>query len=75
MIGASIADWWVRISTDLGTLATAVRPYAGDLAQAGLSIVLGFANGLLELVAALLIAFFLLRDGADMAVALARAAA
>lgn len=72
VVGASIAEWWGRIRSDLGALGTVLRPYAGDLAQAGLAIVLGFANGLLELLAALLIAFFLFRDGDDMAAALAR---
>jgi predicted PurR-regulated permease PerM len=72
LVGQLVADWWTRISTDLGTLAGAMRPYAGDLAQTAFSLVLGFANGLLELLAALLIAFFLFRDGDAMAAALAR---
>lgn len=72
LIGASIVEWWAAISSDLGALGAAVRPYAGDLAQAGLAIVMGFANGLLELLAALLIAFFLFRDGDAMAESLAR---
>jgi predicted PurR-regulated permease PerM len=72
LAGPSIVEWWTRITADLGTLGAALRPYAGDLAQAGLAIVLGFANGLLELLAALVIAFFLFRDGDNMAAALAR---
>jgi predicted PurR-regulated permease PerM len=72
LVGGAITEWWGRIGADLNTLSTAIRPYAGDLAQAGLSIVMGFANGLLELLAALLIAFFLFRDGDEMAAALAR---
>lgn len=72
LIGPVIAETWANVGTDLGTLGAALRPYAGDLAQAGLSVVLGFANGLLELLIALLIAFFLFRDGRELAQALAR---
>lgn len=72
LVGQWVIDWWHRITSDLGTLGAVVRPYVGDLAEAGLAIVLGFANGLLELLAALLIAFFLFRDGTELAAALAR---
>jgi predicted PurR-regulated permease PerM len=72
LIGAPIAETWARVSTDLGALGDILRPYAGDLASTGLAVVMGFANGLLELLAALLIAFFLFRDGEAMAAAAAR---
>jgi predicted PurR-regulated permease PerM len=72
LVGGTVAEFWGRITEDLGAVTTILRPYAGDLASAGLAIVLGFANGLLELLAALLIAFFLFRDGEAMAAAAAR---
>lgn len=72
LVGNLIGETWARVGTDLGTLGAALRPYAGHAAQVGLSVVLGFANGLLELLVALLIAFFLFRDGRELAVALAR---
>lgn len=72
LVGGPIQETWATVGGDLGTLGTALRPYAGDLAQASLSVVLGFANGLLELLVALLIAFFLFRDGHELGASLAR---
>lgn len=72
LVGAGLAEWWGAARTDLSALATMLRPYVGDVAQAVLSIVLGFANGLLELLVALVIAFFLFREEEAMSQALTR---
>jgi predicted PurR-regulated permease PerM len=72
LIGGPLGETYDRISTDLGGVASMLRPYAGDLAGAGLAIVLGFANGLLELLLALLVAFFFFRDGEQLGAAVRR---
>ena len=66
-VGGSLAELWNRSAQDLTALIGFVRPYFGIGVQFGLRLLLGLANGVLEFVLSLLIAFFLYLSGAELA--------
>jgi predicted PurR-regulated permease PerM len=65
--GGNLTNWWGAVRTDLGALVALLRPYLDDAASLAFAVVLGFANGLLELLLALMVAWFLFRDGETLA--------
>ena len=67
MIGEMAADWWRGIATDTTALLALIRPYAGTLAQAALSMLLSLLSGVVEMLVAIFLAFFFYRDGAAIA--------
>jgi predicted PurR-regulated permease PerM len=71
LVGESLSDWWGGMRSDLGGLVALLRPYLDDAASLAFSVVLGFANGLLELILALVVAYFLFRDGETLAAVVA----
>lgn len=73
LAGGWLAAWWNFMREDLDALFGLMRPYAGDAASLLLAVVLGFANGLLELLLALMVAWFLFRDGDTLAAVMAEA--
>lgn len=72
LVGPYFSGWLGGLDTTLQGLASAVRPYAGSIAQNLLSILLAVLSGLAELLLAIFLAFFFYRDGPAMADAAGR---
>jgi predicted PurR-regulated permease PerM len=62
-LGGWLKPWWDGFARDLPSLFTLVRPYAGDIAQATLALLLAVLSGLAEVLMAIVFAFFFYRDG------------
>jgi predicted PurR-regulated permease PerM len=58
LFGPTFGTLWNSWAADLTALVTALKPYLGMLAESGLSLVLGIANGVVLFLFALFIAFF-----------------
>lgn len=67
LVGDSAVEWWRNIAGDSGALVAVIRPYAGQIAQTGLSFLLSILGGVAELLVAILLAFFFYRDGPAIA--------
>jgi predicted PurR-regulated permease PerM len=67
MFGPTLNDLWNRWAQDLSVMVAFFRPYFGIAAQFGLRLLLGLANGVLEFLLALFVAFFLFASGEDLA--------
>lgn len=59
LVGPTVNDLWNRWAQDLQAMVAFFRPYFGIGVQFGLRLLLGLANGVLEFLLALFIAFFL----------------
>lgn len=66
-VGGYVADWLSGWDETFAGLFGAIRPYAGTLAQGGLSVLLAVLSGIAELLLAIFLAFFFYRDGPAMA--------
>ena len=66
-IGPWIGQWFAGADATFAGLFQAIRPYAGTIAQNGLSVLLAVLSGIAELLLAILLAFFFYRDGPAMA--------
>ena len=70
-VGAKLDEHWRRLSVDEPELQTLVAPYLEALGRwgwgKGVNIGIGLAQGTLELLLALFVAFFLYRDGTAIA--------
>lgn len=66
-VGAYLADWARGFAGDLSGLASVLEPYAGTIAQSLLGVLLAVLSGVAEVVIAILLAFFLYRDGPKIA--------
>ncbi|MBX9701886.1 MAG: AI-2E family transporter [Acetobacteraceae bacterium] len=67
LVGEWLHGWWSEIASDLPSLLALVRPYAGNIAQASLSVLLAVLSGLAEVMLAIVFAFFFYRDGPAIA--------
>lgn len=67
MVGATLTDLWNRWAHDFSDMVAFFRPYFGIAAQFGLRLLLGLANGVLEFLLALFVAFFLYLSGDELA--------
>ena len=67
VFGPTIGDLWNSWAADLSAMFAAFRPYLGMLAEGGLSLLLGIANGVVLFVLALFIAFFFYLYGEPIA--------
>jgi len=67
LFGPTIGNLWDSWAADLGVMVAAFRPYLGMLAEGGLSLLLGIANGVVLFVFALFIAFFFYAYGEPIA--------
>lgn len=63
MIGGTIAGFWNSWAADLTVMVAFFRPYFGVAAEFGLRLLVGLANGVLEFILALVVAFFLYASG------------
>jgi predicted PurR-regulated permease PerM len=66
-VGDFLRDWMAGFAFDLSGLANLLRPYAGTIASAVLTVLLAVLSGVAELLLAILLAFFFYRDGEAMA--------
>jgi len=66
-VGPMLAEKLGGLDLGLGSLLAGLRPYAGSLAQEGLGLLLAVLSGLAQVVIAILLAFFLYRDGPAIA--------
>ncbi|MDB5412674.1 MAG: family transporter [Rubritepida sp.] len=67
MVGEYLNDWWRTLAGDTSRLVSVFRPYAGTIAQTALSLLLGLLSGIAEMLIAILLAFFIYRDGESIA--------
>ena len=67
MLGAWLADWWQTLAGDTSAFVSLLRPYAGTIAQTSLSLLLALLSGIAEMLVAILLAFFIYRDGPAIA--------
>ncbi|NHN88282.1 AI-2E family transporter [Acetobacter conturbans] len=63
LVGDEITRGWEKTGKDLGHLGQSLRPYAGDIAQSVISVLVQLASGGLNLAMALFIAFFFWLSG------------
>jgi len=73
-IGPFLQERGGGLDYGFSNLINLLRPYAGNVAQMALSLVLSIASGVAELLVAILLTFFFYRDGPRMAEALDRMA-
>jgi predicted PurR-regulated permease PerM len=66
-IGEYLNEWWQALAGDTSRLVSLFRPYAGTIAQTALSVLLALLSGIAEMLVAILLAFFIYRDGAAIA--------
>ncbi len=67
LAGPTITDLWNRWAQDLSSMVAFFRPYFGIGVQFGLGLLLGLANGVLQFLLALFVAFFLYISGDALA--------
>jgi predicted PurR-regulated permease PerM len=67
VVGPWIRGWIGEEEFDLLGLTGLLRPYAGTITQQALAVLLAVLSGLAELLLAIVLAFFLYRDGPAMA--------
>lgn len=65
--GEYLNEWWQALAGDASHLISALRPYAGTIAQTALSVLLALLSGIAEMLIAILLAFFIYRDGPSLA--------
>ncbi|TDH63950.1 AI-2E family transporter [Dankookia rubra] len=67
LIGPSLQDHLAGVDFGFSGLADLISPYAATLAQGALGVLLAVLSGLAEVLLAILLAFFLYRDGPAIA--------
>jgi predicted PurR-regulated permease PerM len=65
--GPRLADLWNSWAADLTAMVAFFRPYFGMVAEFGLTLLLGLANGVLSFLLALFVAFFFFASGHRLA--------
>ncbi|GBQ25069.1 transporter [Acetobacter estunensis NRIC 0472] len=63
LMGDEITRTWVKVGQDLSHVGQSLRPYAGDIAQSVITLLVQVASGGLQLAMALFIAFFFWLSG------------
>lgn len=67
LVGEYLHGAWENVDLGVTGLGELLRPYAGSIAQASLSVLLAVLSGLAEVLLAILLAFFFYRDGPAIA--------
>jgi predicted PurR-regulated permease PerM len=67
VLGAALHDYWAAWAADISAMERFFQPYFGMIAQSGLSLLLAIAGGVLNIIAALFIAYFFWWGGERMA--------
>ncbi len=70
LIGPTLFNLWNSWAADLTVMVSFFKPYFGIVAEAGLSLLLGLANGVLSFVLALIVAFFFFASGERLGAAI-----
>ena len=70
LLGPGLAASWNTWAADLGGIVGFLRPYFGIIVESGISVLLGIAGGVLQVLLALLIAYFFWLSGDALAVTL-----
>jgi predicted PurR-regulated permease PerM len=68
LVGPTLTDYWNAWAADLSAMVAFFRPYLGMIAENGLRVLLGIANGVVQFVLALFIAFFFWFSGDSLGV-------
>lgn len=63
MAGPHLVEGWYHLTHDVGAATEMLRPYFGQIAHFTLAVLVKLASGLVELVMALFVAFFLWLNG------------
>ena len=63
VVGGTLTDYWNAWAADLGKAVAFFRPYFGMIAEDGLALLLGVADGVVRFLLALFIAFFFWTSG------------
>jgi predicted PurR-regulated permease PerM len=71
VIGGTVADLWNSWAADLSAMVSFFKPYFGVVAEFGLTLLLGLANGVLGFLLALFVSFFFFASGDRLAEVLA----
>lgn len=66
-VGNQLGEWWQALAGDSSRIFALFRPYAGTIAQTALAVLLALLSGIAEMLIAILLAFFIYRDGASIA--------
>jgi predicted PurR-regulated permease PerM len=66
-VGQTLGDLWNRWAADISVMVEALGPYVGILLEGGLGLLLGLANGVLQFILALFVAFFFYLYGEPIA--------
>ncbi len=74
VVGGGLTDTWNAWAGDLSAMTSFFRPYLGLVVERGLSLVLGFAGGVAQLLVALFAAFFFWLSGDALAANMRRLA-
>lgn len=67
IVGQSFGDLWNTWAADIDAMVSFFKPYFGAVAEFGLGILLGLANGILSFLLALFVAFFFYAAGHRLA--------
>jgi predicted PurR-regulated permease PerM len=67
LAGPRLSDLWDSWAADLTAMVAFFRPYFGMVAEFGLNLLLGLANGVLSFLLALFVAFFFYASGERLA--------
>jgi predicted PurR-regulated permease PerM len=71
LVGAGIGELWNSWAADIDAMVAFFQPYFGAAAEFGLRVLLGLANGVLDFLLALFVAFFFFASGHRLASVLA----
>jgi predicted PurR-regulated permease PerM len=63
LVGQTVSDLWNSWAADISAMVAFFKPYFGVVAETGLSLLLGLANGVLSFVLALIVSFFFFASG------------
>lgn len=67
LVGERLSIWWQAVAGDTFSIVAVFRPYAGTIAQTLLGLLLALLSGIAEMLIAILLAFFIYRDGEALA--------
>jgi len=67
LVGNALNTFWSSMAGDSSQLTALLSPYAGTIAQALLGLLLLVLSGIAEMLLAIVLAFFIYKDGARMA--------
>lgn len=67
LVGGTLNNFWQSLAGDSSQLTALLSPYAGTIAQQALGLLLLVLSGIVEALVAIILAFFLYRDGPAIA--------